>query len=384
MTTSTAHQKKAASRPSIPTPVTIRLWVAAGGRCQFDGCNTPLWKNDLTMEELNLANRAHIYAYSPDGPRYHTVLSPKLETDFNNLMLVCGKCHPTFDNSSLVEHYTPELLMSMKRSHEERIELVTGIAPEKRSQVLLFGAKVGEHERTMRFMEAANAMFPERYPSGQAIELGLRNTSFRDRDRAFWDVEPEHLERQFAEKVAAFKSGDQVQHYSLFGFAPIPLLMKLGVLLGDVYPADVFQLRREPTSWKWDAAGDDVRHEIRPPSRATGKVALKLELSAPISDQRVIDVLGEDCSIWSVTHPNPGNDYIRKRSHLEDVRTVFRTVMRQVKALSPEPQEIHVFPAMPLSTAVEFGRVRMPKADPNLIVYDENKGFHYALTIERK
>ena len=336
------------------------------------------------MEQLNLATRAHIYAYSPEGPRYDAVLSPQLETDFSNLMLICGKCHPTIDNSGLVGQYTPELLMSMKRSHEERIELVTGIAPEKRSHVLLFGAKVGEHDSPLRFKEATNAMFPGRYPSGQAIELGLKNTSFRDRDRAFWDVEPQHLDRQFAEKVAAFKSGDQVQHYSLFGFAPIPLLMKLGVLLGDVYPVDVFQLRREPTSWKWDETGDDVRHEIRPPSRTTGKVALKLELSDSISDQRVIDVLGQDCSIWSVTHPNPGNDYIRKRSHLEDVRTVFRTVMRQIMALSPEPQEIHVFPTMPLSTAIEFGRVRMPKADPSLIVYDEYKGFHHALTIERK
>lgn len=336
------------------------------------------------MEQLNLATRAHIYAYSPEGPRYDTVKSPKLETDFSNLMLVCGKCHPTFDNKGLVGHYTPELLMSMKRSHEERIELVTGIAPEKRSHVLLFGAKVGEHDSPLRFKEAANAMFPERYPSGQAIELGLKNASFRDRDRAFWDVEPLHLERQFAEKVAVLKSGDQVQHYSLFGFAPIPLLMKLGVLLGDVYPADVFQLRREPSSWKWDESGDDVRHEIHPPSSTTGKVALKLELSASISDQRVIDVLGPDCSIWSVSNPNPGNDYIRTRGHLEDARTVFRAVMKQIKAHNQEPQEIHVFPAMPLSTAVEFGRVRMPKADPNLIVYDEYKGFHHALTIERQ
>lgn len=335
------------------------------------------------MEELNLARRAHIYAYSPGGPRYDPALSPKLETDFSNLMLVCERCHLTFDNPSLVDHYTPELLMRMKREHEERIELVTGIAPEKRSHVILFGAKVGAHDSPLRFKEAANAMFPDRYPSGPAIELGLKNTSFRDRDRTFWEIETQHLERQFAEKVAAFKSSNPVQHYSVFGFAPIPLLMKLGVLLGDIYPADVFQLRREPTSWKWDESGDEVRHEIRPPIRTTGKVALKLELSASISDQRVIDVLGQDCSIWSITHPNPGNDYIRKRSHLQDVRTVFRTALKQIKAMNPEPQEIHVFPAMPLSAAVEFGRVRMPKADPKLIVYDEYNGFHHALTIER-
>jgi SMODS-associated and fused to various effectors sensor domain len=42
---------------------------------------------------------------------------------------------------------------------------------------------------------------------------------------------------------------------------------------------------------------------------------------------------------------------------------------------------IHVFPAVPVSVAVELGRVWMPKADLPLSLYDEKAGFHYAFTI---
>jgi hypothetical protein len=42
-----------------------------------------------------------------------------------------------------------------------------------------------------------------------------------------------------------------------------------------------------------------------------------------------------------------------------------------------------VFPALPASLAVETGRVWMPKADPELRIYDQqrDKGFVYALKI---
>jgi len=45
---------------------------------------------------------------------------------------------------------------------------------------------------------------------------------------------------------------------------------------------------------------------------------------------------------------------------------------------------LHVFPAMPVSLAVELGRVRMPKADMPWLVYDQvnaRGGFVRALTI---
>ena len=43
-----------------------------------------------------------------------------------------------------------------------------------------------------------------------------------------------------------------------------------------------------------------------------------------------------------------------------------------------------IFPVMPVSLAVELGRVRMPKAEPRWEIFDEHQargGFVHALTI---
>lgn len=49
-------------------------------------------------------------------------------------------------------------------------------------------------------------------------------------------------------------------------------------------------------------------------------------------------------------------------------RTKFTELMAQVRNLGHK--RVQVFPAMPLSLAVEFGRQILPKADPAIEVWD--------------
>ena len=57
-------------RGKSPSKITLmKLWAISGGRCQFAGCNRRLYKDDLTWDEFNNSNIAHIVAASPDGPR---------------------------------------------------------------------------------------------------------------------------------------------------------------------------------------------------------------------------------------------------------------------------------------------------------------------------
>lgn len=42
-------------RKSIPEAVKLQLWVKSAGRCEFKGCNTPVWYNGLTLSEGNFA-----------------------------------------------------------------------------------------------------------------------------------------------------------------------------------------------------------------------------------------------------------------------------------------------------------------------------------------
>ena len=54
---------------AIKDSVRSMLWGTAAGRCQFNGCNRPLYKSPITTETVNISEAAHIYSFSEDGPR---------------------------------------------------------------------------------------------------------------------------------------------------------------------------------------------------------------------------------------------------------------------------------------------------------------------------
>ena len=76
----------------IPQITRLLLFVRAGGRCQFDGCNKFLLEHPLTVAEGNFAQVAHVVAFSRQGPR-GARSRPARINDVGNLMLLCPQCH---------------------------------------------------------------------------------------------------------------------------------------------------------------------------------------------------------------------------------------------------------------------------------------------------
>ena len=151
---------------SIPEKVKFHVWLYAGGRCQYPGCNEPLWKDTLTMRAMNKAYLAHIVADSPDGPRGDAVLSDQLKADPNNIMLLCDTHHRLIDKVAVDEH-PAELLQQYKQEHEERIERQTSVHSSKRTLIVMLSTRVG-HRRTDSIFsdeETQRAVYPERYPA---------------------------------------------------------------------------------------------------------------------------------------------------------------------------------------------------------------------------
>ncbi|NEP08242.1 MAG: HNH endonuclease, partial [Okeania sp. SIO4D6] len=101
-----------AKRKPIPETTKLQLWVKSAGRCEFKGCNTPVWYNGLTLSKGNFAEVAHIIASSKDGPR-GTDQSEEMQVDFDNLMLLCKSCHKEIDDHP--EKYPIELLRSFSQ-----------------------------------------------------------------------------------------------------------------------------------------------------------------------------------------------------------------------------------------------------------------------------
>lgn len=370
------------SRTRIPEKEKLSLWIKAAGRCEYEGCNEPLWQDSLTLSQMNTAYIAHIIADSPNGPRGHETLSKELAADISNLMLMCDKHHRLIDREGIDDHPV-ETLREMKRKHEERIEMVTSIADDMKSFVLLYGANIGEHASPLTWKSTTTAMLPYKYPiESPAIELSLGNSSFYDDQKMYWTLESEQLKNQFKDKVKRKLELSDSKHLSVFALAPQPLLILLGTLISDIYPTDVYQLHREPKTWKWQDGPKDYDFDVIEPTGIHKNVALNLSLSATIDNSRITKVLGEDTSIWTITIPSPNNDFLKGKNQLRNIRVLIRKLFNRIKSVHGEEKSIHIFPAMPVSAAVELGRVWMPKADLPLYLYDENKGgFQYTFSI---
>ena len=370
---------------SIPIATQNLLWGRSAGRCEFAGCNKPLWKSSVTQEGLNIGQKAHIYSFSSGGPRGNDRVSRQEINSAENLVLVCHECHQKIDSATDTERYPASLIQHMKREHESRIELVTGIDRTRRSHVLLYGARIGEYGVPLSFANAASAMFPDRYPaSDDAISLGLQNSASSERDQFFWGAERDNLYKQFSRRVRERISDGEVLHLSVFSLAPQPLLIYLGTLLGDIIPCDVYQLHREPQTWRWSPPENAPPLIVKEPSSRAGRPALVLSLSATIDHARIAPLLGADSSIWTITVQSPHNDLMKSREQLCQLRIILRRVFDQIKLAHGQQEMLHVFAAAPVSACIEFGRVRMPKADMPWKIYDQVNGlggFVNALTI---
>jgi hypothetical protein len=371
----------------IPESVKLRLWGKSGGRCQYEGCSKALWMDDLTKAEFNVAYIAHIIADKSTGARGHSKLSEKIKSDISNLMLMCDEHHRLIDKIDVQGHPVARLRL-MKRCHEARIELLSSLQEDKKSHVLLYGSNIGEQSASLSWKKAAHAMIPLRYPADpQAIELSLGNSAVEDHTNEFWEIERRNLRLQFNRKIKPRVAGSgDVEHLSIFAFAPIPLLIELGRLLSDIPAAEVYQLHREPPDWKWQEGPEIFEFFIEEPNATNATVALSLSLSANIDNSRISAVFpAKELSIWCMSIATPHNDFLKSREQLRLFRQHFRKLLDRIKARHGQDALLHVFPAVPVSVAVEIGRVWMPKADLPFCIYDQNRklsGFIKALEFQ--
>jgi hypothetical protein len=365
------------AKTRIPQKVQSALWARSAGRCQYRGCNDLLIGDLIAGREDPLFGFiAHIVADAPNGPRGDPVRSPLLAKELSNLMLLCAKHHKLIDVDAEIDH-GEELLGEMKTEHEQRVALLAGIDRDRASHVVRFGAAIGKNEALVSTRAIFEAMRPDHYPaSAQTIDLEMTGHVTPDSESDYWPVQQANLQRQFREKLAGRIERQDIRHLSVFALAPQPLLMELGRLLCDIVPARIHQPIREPKGWAWPDDSAVVRFTSGEPNGclAGAAVALKLAVSATVTDERIRGAIGDDAAIWTITAENPHNDIVRSPADQAAYRQLLRRTYDAIKARHGENAPIHVFPALPASLAIETGRVWMPKADLELLVYDQQPG----------
>ncbi len=367
--------KEVLSRYINPT-AEKELWAKSAGRCQFNGCNRILYESPVTQEPVNISEKAHIYSFSEDGPRGW---SEELEADktqindIDNLMLLCHDCHKTIDKDIDGNKYSADLLKKWKYEHEQRINIVTGIETNKQSHVVFYGANISDQKSLIQKDEAISAMFPDKYPvNGNPILLSMQS-ELKDNDKDFWNIELKHLKAIFTKYIEPKIEEKDPGDFSIFAMAPMPLLIKLGSLFTDKISVDTYQPIREPKTWRWQEEPKNFEFIVTNNVEYEKEPVLILSLSGKISSDRIYEVVGNDVNIWEITVPDSflHNDFMRSKAQLSLFRQEIRKLMVQINEKHSK-KPLKIFPAMPISCAIELGRVRMPKSDMQWIVYDHN------------
>ncbi|MHB0914596.1 MAG: SAVED domain-containing protein [Thermoleophilia bacterium] len=365
---------KKPKRPSIPKDVQLKLWVNSAGFCEFLGCNSFLLSDGLTLSEANYSNIAHIISWTETGPRGDSKLSPELGADYSNLMLMCKDHAGLIDNKNYVKDYPVDLLKTWKREHEDKVKLlITQYGVEKTNPLVLI-SKINGQIPEINFDEIKKAVAP-RYPNDEkGILIDL--TDF-DSDN---DQSLDTLARIISEKTQkALESGivtHRPQHLSVFALAPIPLLVHLGVCLGDKITADLYQKQRSTQSWEWqeDPNMEDFAFEIIRPKSFQNKVAVVLSLSGKIHNSEIEPLLVGDHSIYEIMIEKPNRDFLTDRKMLMQFKTIYHRLLAEIRETHGKDCEIHMFPAVPAPIAVTCGQAILPKSDPPIFVYDKKKG----------
>ncbi len=349
------------------------LWARAAGRCQFNGCNRIIYKSPVTQESVNCAEKAHIYSFSKNGPRGHEPLKNNLSdlNEVTNLMLMCHGCHKTIDRDKDGGRYPAHLLIKWKKEHEKRINIVTGVDPGKKSHVILYGANIGEEASILQPEHAKWALFPKWYPAEEHPVCLSMSWEGKDEEPTYWITEESNLVRTFERRIRPLM--ETGCHFSIFGFAPIPLLIRLGTLFTDKVSSQVYQLQREPEqTWQWSNDSFKTEFSILEPESFDHPPALIISLSAKITHDRITSVIGTDVSIWELYINHPNNDFLKSTTQLSDFRRICRELMLRIAEQHGNDTPLLIFPAMPVACSVELGRIRMPKAEMPWLIYDQN------------
>lgn len=376
------------ARKSIPDTVKLQLWVKSAGRCEFKGCNTPVWNNQLTLSDGNFGEVAHIIGSSKLGARGNEN-SEKLQTEFSNLMLLCQRCHKEIDDNA--ERYPAELLQKWKQEHEDRIEIQTSYSEDiHKSTVLFFSVNIGERLVPINQEPIRNAMFPK-FPSDQK-GIKIEEKEFdRFGKIEYWQ---NFAENKIKRKITRyFEDGIDdvvIKHISIFGISPMPLLVYLGRCIGDTIPCDIYQSHRniEDTSktWSWqDQNNIDINYFISCERKGLGdEVFLKLAISDNIELDKYENLISDNCSVYQITVENPSPHFLKSKKQLEIFSYEYRKLLNEIQAKHGKNCKIFILPAIPVSVAVECGRVILPTKDPLVYIceyYKDDGGFKNVLQV---
>lgn len=150
---------------------TVRsLFAKSGNQCAFPDC-----KSELIDEENDFISQVcHIAAASEGGERFDPLMSDEERRAFDNLMILC---YPHHVKTNDVQRFSTDMLIEMKRQHEELCSKTPYDAPEESIQLIMkdqldFSEEISNvsHERVKQ-LEVNLGVFLDEDPQSHTHEI---------------------------------------------------------------------------------------------------------------------------------------------------------------------------------------------------------------------
>lgn len=375
-------------RERISDSVRNALWARTAGRCTI--CNRRLLGDHRTyLHSVLLAELAHnIGATDGDASPRSADNDGVDDTEAEeNLLLLCHDCHKIIDDSDHIDFFPPEKLRQIKESFERRIEMVTEHGGLTRTAALRVGCMVRGSLAMASQREIAETLLAVNY-------LGLvetrRSGDFTCRiggsagGRGFWDAAQQSIDDVIAQVHQAIDSGD-VEHISVFGIAPVPLLVYLGSHLDDKTPTRLFQKHRDQfVGWSWSDQGDPIDFEVTSDAASSAEdVVLVCALTSEVDRTALPDTL-DGVPVIEVrpigTSPRP--TLLAHEQSLINFGEQWRVALATAEARFPDARRWHLVASAPVTASIESGRAFVRDIHPRVTVYERtDQGYEAVLEV---
>ncbi|GMA17683.1 SAVED domain-containing protein (plasmid) [Deinococcus metallilatus] len=355
---------------------TIRLWVAAGGRCEI--CNDLLTESPMTFEPLNRAERAHIVGQGgPKAPRHHPIDSRQKADSIDNIMLLCFDCHHEIDSRPNDPKFSTEALKGIKQQHEERIWYLTSLKP-KRTHIVAFRTYIQQTQSEDAQQQVTNldasqmrdAVLPDFFPDqAKPSRLTLPLTT---------EESPEHWAelRKLITRRWAGLDLDDVEHLSIFCLGKMPAIAYFGSVVGSTRPLRVMNVQDgSPTRWKEAAqVADDFTYEVDslPDTEGVSEVVLCLSMSGLITTSQFGPDVPTDTPVIHIRTPerHRHKHFLIAEKQLKHFRREFSLLLSAIQSRYGQNCIIHLLMAAPTPIVFEVGRQHQKNHHPPLRLYN--------------
>lgn len=96
------------------------LWSRSGGYCQNPNCRDDFFTYFENGEITSIEELAHVIAQSNEGPRGSNPLPLAQRDEYNNIILLCPKCHSLIDKNPI--QFPEEMLIDWKLKHVQILQ----------------------------------------------------------------------------------------------------------------------------------------------------------------------------------------------------------------------------------------------------------------------